>query len=151
MFTSLFDDHITVQEAARLLEVSRPTIYRMIRDGRLRYEAHPVTGRKRLSRVEVVSLLGAGQLPPPAQPLMGDRVAEAAPAGYHVPVAAGEIVDSIFRLPELRLDFGVDDLSERVDYYRFRGLPGEKAGVPGHIWARGDEREHGSPLPPGGD
>lgn len=38
-----------------------------------------------------------------------------------VPPARG--VASLFNAPELALDFGVPDLSDRVDYYRFHGLP----------------------------
>jgi excisionase family DNA binding protein len=152
MYTDPFDDHITVQEAARLLQVSRPTVYRLIERGELRYAQHPVTGRKRLSRMQVAGLLsGEGTGGGGAQSPMADRVSDVAGDPYLAarPARDGEIVDSIFRLPELNLDFGVDDLSEKVDYYRLHGLPGEAAGVPGHLGPGGDEHQHGSALPPG--
>lgn len=106
---------MTVQQAALTLGVSRPTVYRMIERGRLVPLIHPVTGRTRLYCGEVQRLLSSG-LPTP------DGVRREPAPGRHMEPPS-HVVASIFNAPELALDFGVPDLSDRVDYYRSHGLP----------------------------
>lgn len=120
IYTDLFEDSIGVQEAARLLGVSRPTVYRLIENGKLTARAHAVTGRKLLSR-QGGSGAGSGSA-------AGSRRGGGSGSGGSAGAA-----DSIFRLPELALELPVDDVSERIDYYCFHGLPEDAKSVPGHV------------------
>lgn len=52
-------DFVSISEAARILGVSRPTVYRLIQDGRLtaeRYHVYRPRGPIRLRRAEVEAL-----------------------------------------------------------------------------------------------
>lgn len=170
-----FVDEISVQEAAELLSVSRPTVYRLMERGELPFHEHPVTRRRKLRRSEVLRLLGPISAPYPVtpvekSPIVADRgegfpygprtmdgvdfaVLRGTVAGAEDTSTPAEQVDSIFLLPNLRLDFGVDDLSERVDYYRRVGVPEgrgtDATRVSGYLGSVRDEREHGSASPGG--
>lgn len=162
MFTDPFEDEISVAQAAALIGVSRPTVYRLIERGVLEALPHPVTGRRRVSRLRVLSLLRPEGSPALAvEPSAAERVAEASavyvhgtpsrPVGRATPSdPAGRGADSLFHLPDLGLDFGVADLSERIDYYRSHGLREHAQGLFGHVGAGGDEQPE-RPLAPGGD
>src|SRR2546423_1583640 len=130
------EERITVQEAARLLGVSRPTVYRLIERGDLSAEIHPVTRRRQLSRPQVMRLLGS---PEPASAWIATAALRVRDSGGRTCPADVKPVNSIFQLPKLALDFGVDDLSDRVDYYRFHGLPADEKDLSGHIGADRDE------------
>ena len=125
-YTDPFEDAITVQDAALMLGVSRPTVYRLIAEERLAARPNAVTGRKQVSRQAVLRLISGSEYSAGAEP--APRIAEVASgvADYRLhPAMAPSVgfgVDSIFRLPELALELPADDVSERVDYYRFHGL-----------------------------
>jgi len=121
---------LTVQEAARLLSVSRPTVYRMIEKGVLPAEVHPVTGRKRISRTAVERLAqGRGDVEIGRSGMVLRRVrpdtlsADLDPPEFDE--SGAEIARTIYDLPKLRFHTTITDLAERIDYYRFHGPPDE--------------------------
>jgi len=149
-------DLMSVREAARVTGTSRSTVYRLIERGRLPATLHPITGRVQLLRSDVLRLLNAserGRDPSSStRPRSGEAsyqngLSHASSSNERSgseregvePARPPEWVDSVFRLHELALDFGVADLSERVDHYRAHGLPSDEKDLSGHVGAHRGE------------
>lgn len=184
---------VLVTEAARLLGVSRPTLYLLLEGGLLPMSRSTLTGRPRIFRAALTAFQNAAsqkeqeglaviqrnghqeavngvhslaiseEAQGAAHPIPAEAsVAEAAepPRPSLWPPGTPDLpkleityskltpipppsnwpedgppwsVDSIFQLHKLDLRLPVNDLAERLDFYRFHGLPQDAASDVGHL------------------
>lgn len=47
----------SITEISKQLGVSRPTLYRYLKKGRIRYSQHPLTGRLKINEADIEKLL----------------------------------------------------------------------------------------------